>query len=145
MFRVEHSVLINRPPALVFEFHSNLINHADWHDHILQVEPLTGITQGIGAKFRVVNRVGFMNNTDYREIISYDPPYSYTYKLTTGGVEGTSQQILSEIEGGTQFTVIAEMHPKGIVRLFEPMISKRLDAHIGEAVLELKHYIEANL
>lgn len=145
VYSIKHSVIIAKPIHEIFDFHANLLNHVDWHDHIITVDVISDIKEGIGATFRVVNKVGWMTNTDIREIIAYDRPHSFTYQLTTNSVTGTSQQILESVDEGTRFTVIGEFQMSGIARFFEPMIAKRVDAHIAEAVIELKHYMENNL
>lgn len=142
-FIIEKSVFIRKPAKQVFDFHADITNHVDWHDHVLRVTQLNDIPVGVGATYEVINKVGFRENKDTREIIAFDPPHAYTYRVSTGSFTGTSEQTFADQDGGTHFLVRGEFQFSGILRFFEGLIAKQLDKHLAEALHELKHYLEA--
>jgi uncharacterized protein YndB with AHSA1/START domain len=143
MHVVERSIWINRPPEDVFDFHADHANRATWHEHVSRSEMVTPPPVGLSSRFEIDAVTAGRPTPMTIEITAFDRPRAYTYRSTAASAITDSHQTFTAENGGTRFQVRAELHFRGLARLFGWFILKfGLERHLGTAVRELKEELE---
>ncbi len=77
-FRVH--VVIDAPPAEVFEYISDLTRHGEWAADPLEINALSSVPTGVGSRYRsTAQSHGVTFNTDL-EVTEYVPLSSFTFQ-----------------------------------------------------------------
>ena len=112
MLRNENRVEINRPPAEVFTFISDLCNEPRYVPNVLETEKISDGPAGVGARYREVTRVmlGRKAVATY-EITQYDPPTTFAFRGTSGRSRFRGRWVIEATEDGSlaRFTAEAQL------------------------------------
>jgi uncharacterized protein YndB with AHSA1/START domain len=75
------SVFINRSQQNVFDFLSDPANLPNWDSDFESAEWISGGVPGIGSTYRASGRRLGSNKVGWFEIVQWDRPHSYSYKV----------------------------------------------------------------
>jgi hypothetical protein len=113
------TIVIRRPVDVVFDYVINLSNDANWRTGIdesgLQAE------EPLGPGVMGYSRAG--NVTAEWRVISYAAGESVDWELVSGPYRGRGGYRLVPVDGGTQFTLIADVEPSGWLKLLGPLFT----------------------
>lgn len=112
MLRNENRVEINRPPAEVFKFISDLCNEPRYVPNVLETERISDGPAGVGAKYREVTRVMFGRKAVATyEITQYDPPTTFAFRGTSGRSRFRGRWVIEATDEGSlaKFTAEAQL------------------------------------
>ena len=134
MTKVEHSVVIERPPEEVWAFVHEPANDPKWQTTIVEArapdEPMrvgtrvTEVRQFLGRRFET----GF-------EVTEFEPYRRSAVRVIAGPIPGGGSYAFERADGGTRFTMTVELDAHGFFKLAEPvfvaMARRELEANLG--------------
>lgn len=113
------TTVINRPVDTVFAYVNDVANDINWRNGVDDSSLRSGESLGVGAVGYTV--VGDLE-VEWR-VDSYVPGKSVDWTLLNGPFLGRGGYRLEPLDGGTQFTLVAEVEPTGIYRLIGPLFA----------------------
>ena len=143
MFRVEASVVINRPVEEVFAFVTNPENDPQWLSGMLESEQTSEGPKGVGTTEQGVAQIVGQRIEWTAEVTEYEPNKKVKHKVTAGPISAEQSQIFEPVEGGTRFTLVLEGETGGFFRLAEPIVIRILQRDLEANVANLKDILEA--
>ena len=113
------TTMINRPTEVVFAYVIDVSNDAYWRTGVDE----SGLEseEKIGPGVIGYTRAGNMK-TEW-QVTSYTPGESVDWELTSGPYKGRGGYRLVPVEGGTQFTLVADLEPAGLYKLLGPLFA----------------------
>ena len=113
------TTIIDRPIDTVFAYVIDVSNDVHWRTGVTESGLRSGQTLGPGAIG--YTRAGDME-TGWR-VVSYVPGESIDWELFSGPFLGRGGYRLASVDGGTQFTLVADIEPTGVYRLLGPLFA----------------------
>lgn len=141
MAHAEHTVVINRPIADVFDFLADGTNNRRWRSNVLEIERVSG--DGVGSIYKQFIRGpgGRTIAGDYR-ITDHARPRRLSFQVITGPGRPTGTFALAAIgDRQTRLTFSLDLRPTGLMRLAAPMIARQVRTEVY-AIDELKQVLE---
>ena len=107
------TTVINRPMDAVFAYVIDLSNDANWRTGVDESGWQSGETIGPGA---IGYTLAGNMKTEWR-VTSYTPGESVDWELISGPYKGRGGYRFVPVDGGTQFTLVADVEPGGFYKL----------------------------
>ncbi len=143
MAHAENKIVIERPIQEVFAFILNGTNNKLWRPGVLDVERVSALPDGKGAKFRQgLKGPGGRIDADY-EIVKCDTPTLIEFQVTAGPARPTGTYVLQPQGTSTAVTFILDYQPKGLAKLMDGMIAGQMKSEVG-MLSNLKQYLESH-
>ena len=113
------TTVIGRPVETVFAYVSDVTNDVHWR---------TGVTGSGLSSYQPLGlgSIGFARAGDAEvewRVTSYIPCESVDWDLISGPLKGRGGYRLLPVEGGTQFTLVADVEPTGFYKLLGPLFA----------------------
>ena len=111
------TTMINRPTDVVFAYVIDLSNDANWRTGVDESGWESGEKIGPGA-------IGYTLAGDMKvewRVTSYTPGESVDWELISGPYKGRGGYRFVPVDGGTQFTLVADIEPAGFYNLLGPL------------------------
>jgi uncharacterized membrane protein len=143
--RIQIATEIDAARQVVWEY---LMSPDGWHhfmDGLTRWEAEHGRRGGVGARFAMRMRVGFIELGGTVEITEFDPPCDMAWTAVTG-VDQRGRWRLREVAGGkTRVELRVTYHaPGGIVSLLADRVAlPAVRGHLERSLEQLKHQVEA--
>lgn len=142
MPKVENSITIQAPIERVFDYLADYANNTKWQTGVVasaytSPEPLqAGSTFKYDAEFmgRKIITTG--------EVTTYDPPYKYAWKTTSGPFPVSGTATFESTESGTVVKDIIEIEPGGFFKLAERFLIKQFRDQSARDYQKLKALLE---
>ncbi len=113
------TTLIARPVETVFAYVNDVTNDIHWRTGITGSGLRSGDTVAVGA-------VGYVRAGDaeaeYR-ILSFKPGESVDWEMLSGPYKGRGGYRFEPVDGGTRFTLVADIEPTGFYKLLGPLFA----------------------
>lgn len=113
------TTLIARSVETVFAYVNDLSNDIHWRTGVTGSGLRSGDAVGVGA-------VGYVRAGDaeaeYR-IVSFKPGESVDWEFLSGPYKGRGGYRFEPVDGGTRFTLVAEVEPSGFYKLLGPLFN----------------------
>jgi carbon monoxide dehydrogenase subunit G len=122
----------------VFAYLSNLSNAPDWNPAVLEAHGGGDGALGCGSTFEVRSAVMGRPARFVYQIIAYDPPRSVTLRGESAVAVAIEQIDLATTRTGTRITYDADLKPKGVLTMLEPLLARRFKADCDRAIEGLK-------
>jgi uncharacterized membrane protein len=111
------TIMINRPVGVVYDYVMDVSNDANWR---------TGLTESAWRSDEpaAVGSIGYTRAGDQEaewQIVSFTPGESIDWEFLTGPFKGRGGYRFQPVEGGTQFTLVADVTPTGALRFLGPL------------------------
>ena len=143
MPHVEHTVTVNRPARVVFDYLADGMNNRDWRNGVLVIER-TSSADRLGATYRQVTSTGPGGrplDEDYRVTV-FDPPRRLEFLVTAGPARPAGVFELTENpDQSTQVRFALDLKAAGLWKLLAPMITTRMQREV-DALDNLKAILE---
>jgi len=111
------TTIIRRPPEEVYEYISDVTNDVHWRSGVDDSAWRSDPPWGLGS-------VGYANagkiKTVYR-ITVLEPAKRVEWEFIEGSFLGRGGYRLEAVEAGTRFTLMADIRPRGVMRLLGPL------------------------
>jgi hypothetical protein len=121
MFTIDGGGHLRQPPEVVFDFLADLRNENEWNPDVKNVRLVTGEPIGAGTAFEETVRGA---GTMLIRHTGFERPRRLTLVCESPRIDmGFGFDFAAAEDGGTDFTVQAEVRPKGAVRIFEPLLA----------------------
>jgi uncharacterized membrane protein len=116
---MDATVTIARPADAVFAYVSDISNDVHWRTGVTESGLSTEPPLGLGSCGYA--RAGDVETT-YR-VVSFTAGSSVDWELVDGPFQGQGGYRLVPVEGGTQFTLVADLEPSGVYKLMGPLFA----------------------
>jgi hypothetical protein len=135
---IVNKVRINKSPAEVFNFISDMRNELKWNPDVQFMEKITEGEIGAGTKFRAK---WHLSDTLVLTIEKFDRPAQITF-VNGGPIEVTLNATLAPIESGTELESHFIAKPTGFARAIFPIIKMQLEKQERLNMVNLKYALE---
>jgi uncharacterized protein YndB with AHSA1/START domain len=120
---VTHSVTIDRPVEVVFDYLADNDNVTRWKKGLVEVRRTSEGPPGVGTtEVHVSEFLGRRSEVGH-EITEYEPGRLMAFKTTSGPFPATGRFILDGAGGGTRLTIETEGEAHGVYALLGPLLA----------------------
>ena len=135
---------IERRPAEVFAFVSDMANAPRWIPEVVSVEKRTPGAVGLGTAYDQLMRLGGQELASSMTVTEYDPPRAYAHE--GGGSTGRFRaRFVFEPEGdGTRVTHEYEVTLLGAMKMLSPVVSSWVKHNSKAAIERLRGELEVH-
>jgi len=126
MIKVRHEITIPRPIDEVFEFIANPENNPKWDSNYLLATIPSQEPIGVGTTGK---SVGLFLGRTYEstiEFAEFSPPYNVAHHIRFGSMKMETRNGFRAVGNSTQITHDRRIRLKGLKRLMEPFIGKKI-------------------
>jgi uncharacterized membrane protein len=113
------TIVIGRPVDVVFDYVIDLSNDANWRTRVDESGWQPGESLGVGA-------MGYTlaggQKAEWR-VISYIAGERADWEFTSGPLKGRGGYRFVPVDGGTRFTLVADVEPTGWLKLLGPIFT----------------------
>ncbi|HEV2235367.1 MAG TPA: SRPBCC family protein [Ktedonobacterales bacterium] len=143
MAHAENTVVIARPPEVVYAFLLEGANNPHWRPPVLGIARVPGTPDGVGARYaqQLKGPGGRTIAGDY-EITRAEPNTEIAFKVTAGPARPTGEYALQPEGAGTRVRFVLDYQPTGLARLMDGMIERTMRTEVG-LLTSLKAYLES--
>lgn len=143
MAHYETSFVSPKPISEAFAYLADFTNAAEWDENTESVKCLTGDPLALGARYEVVTKFGGRTLTLIYETITLEEPHRAALRSESGPVEIEDTMTFKDVDGGTEIHYRAQISPKGVAKLFDPIFHLVFQAVGGRAATGLKQALGA--
>jgi uncharacterized membrane protein len=137
------SVVINQPVDEVFAFVSDARNNPLWQEGIMEVEPLSAQTTGVGARGRFKRRMFGREIAGTAETTEYEPSRTFAYRGTAGPIAFGLHYTFESLGHRTKLNLVFEYRLQGALGLAGPWLARRFRAQYQSYLGNLKRLLES--
>lgn len=130
MFKVQVSIVINRPLEEVFAFLSDLENNLKWRSGMIEAKKTSAGPIDVGTTYRMINNFFGRKVEGEAVVTEYELNRKYA-TMNKSGLPIKTQRMFEPVEGGTRVTFSVETELGSFFKLVEPLLAK-----IGKRRLE---------
>lgn len=142
MIEVERSIVIRRPVEDVFAFVADQRNAPQWQSGLVEVRRLTDGPPGVGTKHAVVRVFMGRRMELANEYVAFEPNKRITFNGDSGQLSFEASYRTESAGDGTNVTCEMQMHPRGLLRLAQPLIAAGLRRDFEANLRNLKDLLE---
>jgi uncharacterized protein YndB with AHSA1/START domain len=142
MVRIEHEIVVNRPPSEVFEYVTSADKLPEWQDGVLEAWKQTEGPVRKGTTFTEVRKFLGRRMESSVEVTDFEPERLFTLKSASGPVPFTVEQRFEPLDGGTRIRVFGEGEPGGFFKVAEPLVERQTKRMIEHSFATLKDILE---
>ena len=142
--QISQKVHIERPPADVFKLIGDATRHPTFLAGATTFKPVTEQTQGVGARFRVLMKVGSVEVGGVVEINRWEDDVVIEWTAVEG-VHQTGRWLLSPADGGTNLAFELDYDIGGgpVGWLVERIAARTLARNLWASLLAARRIVEA--
>jgi hypothetical protein len=143
MAHVENEIMINRTPEDVYAFLADGLNNPAWRPGVQSISLKSGTAGTVGAIYaQVLTRPGARPVVGDYEITLAAPGQRLCFQVVAGPARPSGEYRLSRVPGGTVVRFSLDLHPKGLLKLVGPMISRTMKSEVAQLGM-LKQVLES--
>ena len=142
MSRVSGSIVIDRPPEVVFDFVGDETNEPLYNPALLSSKMITDGPVGVGTRFHATHKQGRNQTEMVIDITAYDRPRRMASRTTMSWSDIEGDVTFERVGGRTRMRWSWDVHPKGRYKLLTPIIGvvgRRMEQACWQG---LKRYLE---
>jgi uncharacterized membrane protein len=139
--RVEHSLVIDRPPAEVFAYTTDPANLPEWQSTALEARSEGPVE--VGAHMTEVRKFLGRRMESEVEVTAFELDRRFAIKVLSGPVPFAFEETFEPTDGGTSVRVVLEGEPGGFFKLAEPLVERAVKRQIQTDYEQLKDILEA--
>ena len=136
-------VTIHRPPTLVFAFVSDHTHDRLWKPTVVASYKLTAGPIRVGTRFRVVTAVWRFRVSGLVEVVEYDPPRWYTYRIHAPLFPVLAHLAFEPVAGGTRLWGQVALAPGPLLHGLSAILVRVLRQQSRPTFARLKHVMES--
>ena len=140
----EFRAVIACPLAEVFAFFRDMDQQARQEDSVVPVyDKVTPGPTGVGTRYREVVRLLPGLTAEIRsEITAFEPERHLAYRFSGLGMDGVLNYYLEATELGTLVVQRQSLYPRGLLKLFNPLIEAAFSRAAGGRLQGIKALLE---
>jgi uncharacterized membrane protein len=142
--RFEHEVVIERSPADVFAYLTDLENLPEWQGSIVEIRPEEDAPLHEGARFTEVRRVAGRRIESTIEVAALEPGRELALRVVEGPVPGMVRHLVAADGEATRLTVVGELTGGGLRSLAGPLLERAARRETERDLRRLKEVLEAS-
>ena len=140
--KLSRSVLIERPAKDVFGLVSDLARGPEWFAGITRWEPRSRTRKDVGARYRVLVKVGAVEAGGTLVVTAWDPPRSIAWE-SLSGIEQRGRWRLRKSGPGTELTLEVEYTLPGAAGwLAERLAGRAISRDMTATLLAARRILE---
>ena len=144
MIKIDFSVVVNRPPAAVFEYLTDPANLPQWQSGVTEARLVSDGPMGVGSRMTDVRSMLGRKMESTVEVTEYEPPKLFSLKSITGPVQFQVRHTLEPSDGGTKLTFAGQGEPGGFFKLAEPVVARTVERRFKADLETLKDMLESS-
>jgi hypothetical protein len=133
------TTLIDLLPDDIYEFVSNPTNDVRWRNGVTDA----GLTSDPPLQIGSEGYATAGKQTSRWRVTAIAPGTSVDWELIGGPIAGTGGYRLEAVDGRTRFTLVADVAPKGLLRLLGPLFGRMGRRHNLADVEKLRSILES--
>jgi len=141
--RVEHEVVIERPPEVVYDYLADPGNLRNWQEGLLEVRRAEEGPAAVGDRWVEIRTAMGRRLEAAVELTEAEPGSRFTVVSVAGPVRFRVEHLLQPVEGGTRIAVVGEGEAGGVMKLAGGMVARQLRAGFQASFARLKRILEA--
>ena len=135
----ELRVEVARPVAEVFDFLADIRNEVAWNPRVVQLDKTSSGPIAAGTTFR--GRYHGLGPLE-TELTAYERPGRLGFRSVGPRARLTGTFTLTATQHGTSVVLVADLQPRGIFKLLEPLMAPMLKQQNAAAAARLKQALE---
>ena len=141
--RISQRISIERPPADVFKLIGDPARYPSFLVGMTTWRPVTALSQGVGAKFRTLMKVGSVEVGGVVEVVRWEDDVCIEWTATQG-VRQSGRWLLSPSDGGTELRIEIDYDIGGgpIGRLVERLGARTIARNMWATLLAARRIVE---
>jgi uncharacterized membrane protein len=143
--RLNEQTIISAPPELVWDYVTDPANALHYMSGVTRWEVQGEQTQGLGARYRVLFRVGAAEVGGLIEIVEFDEPCDMAWSSVTG-IDQRGRWRLRELPGDrtrVEFRLAYGVAGAGIAGLISEIVAApTMGSHLRRTLHQLKRQVE---
>lgn len=143
MIRHSQKIKIERPPADVFKLIGDPARYPSFLAGMTTWKPVTEQTQGVGARFRILMKVGSVEVGGIVEVNRWEDDVCIEWTAVQG-LRQSGRWLLSPIDGGTELSIELDSDIGGgiIGRFVERLAARTVIRNLWATLLAARRIIE---
>lgn len=137
---MEHTVRIDRPPAEVFSYLTDVEKLPEWQSSA--VEACAEGEMGVGTQIREIRNFLGRRAESTLEVIEYEPGRKFSLRVLTGPLPFEVRHELSPENGGTRLDWVAEADTSRFPKLAVRMMAGTAERQFKADLEQLKRVLE---
>ncbi len=139
------TAVIQRPLDEVFGFFRDVDQHAGRKGTLVPVlDQVTPGPVGVGTRYHeVVQVLPFMTGEIWTEVVGYEPGRLLAYRFVALGMDGELTYQFEAVAEGTRLVQRQSLQPKGLLKVFSPMIGAVFSRMIARRLAGIKALLES--
>ena len=138
--RTEHTVLIDRPPADVFAYLTDVSKLPEWQSSASEAS-VEGEMR-LGAHIHEVRSLLGRRGESTLEVTEYEPPRKFSLRVVSGPLPYEVQHTLTDENGRTRLDWVAEADTSKFPRIAVRMVAGAVEAQFKADLERLKSVLE---
>ena len=139
--RMDFSIDINRPPAEVFAYLTDLSKLPEWQSGIVEAHWET--EKGQGGRAKQTREFRGDNVETELQVSAYEPDRRFAVKTSSGPITFSLDYKLQAKNGGTHLIVVGEGEASGVAKLAGPLMGRKVQKRFKSDFETLKQKVEA--
>ena len=142
MIEVEHTFEIERPPAEVFAYLTDVARLPEWQSSAESAE-LEGELRA-GARIKEVRTFMGRRASSTLEVTEYDPPRRFSLHVVEGPIEYAVEHALEAVDGRTRITFVGRGETRRVPRLMHGAVRRAVERQFVRDLETLKRTLESS-
>ena len=143
--RLNESIIISAPPRMIWEYLSDPKNYLHFMHGVTRWEVLSEEPSGLGARYRMLMRVGSAEVGGVVEIVEWDEPCDMAWTSITG-IDQRARWRLRQLDDGrtrVEFRFAYGVAGSGLIgRVSELVAAPTIGSHVRRSLQQLKRQVE---
>ena len=141
MIRTQSELHVAASPEVVFDRFVDMRNDLHWNPLAVEMTKATEGGIGNGTRFEgKMKRVGPMHMV----VTQFDRPRAFKSSGGSRGADVDYSATFEPADGGTRIRTQLEMEPKGIAKLFAPLVARQVPKQEEQAMQSFKRWVESS-
>jgi uncharacterized protein YndB with AHSA1/START domain len=141
--QIDFDININRPPADVFGYLTDVSKLPQWQSGIISAQWET--EKGPGARARAVRDFRGQQQETELQVTKYDQDRRFAINTSSGPIAFSLEYTLQPTDGGngTHLMVYAEGEASGVAKIAGPLMSRKIEKQLKSDFQVMKQNVEA--
>jgi carbon monoxide dehydrogenase subunit G len=139
--RMEHTVVIQRPPAEVFAYLTDVSKLPEWQSSASEASVEGEI--GLGAQVHEVRSLLGRRGESTLEVTEFEPDRKFSLRVVSGPLPFEVRHSLSEENGGTRLDWVGEADTSRFPRFAVSMVAGAVEAQFKSDLERLRSLLES--
>jgi len=145
MIQLLESRTIARSPGEVFAFLADLNNFPKWRANLVSFTILTEGPTGVGTRCTEVVQVGPMRATGTCDVTEFSTGRTLAFTATSATIVYAGRIVVEPWEKGARLTLSGDVHPRGPMKLMQPVLRRKLESGIQKEASAVKELLEGHV